>query len=494
MSSVDVTLRARPSVSVGAGNICYPATYTLVNTATPPATLDSGTIAAGGSETIVAPPASWSLENTDGDPLDSGTIPSNESALITAPDADVTINSAPFGTAPSGGSLNVPVIQNGSPVGAKVGSDWVIPPCADATFSIDGTQVDTIGSGADLDVRVELNGSPVTPTYNIGTKVIGVNAQVGGSVSVAVSNATPAFGSTFTITATPTGFIPVRYFCEIRQGSILRFVGDNGTGIFNYTADFVGAVEVFVYADDGTTVSAFNIGGTAAVVAFTPLSLASPVAGYDASDASTVTIATGVAAIANKVGGGQALVQASGTAQPSYVLAYQNGLNAIKFDGSNDFLATGAALLSGNDWYVSVACRPVVAGQIQSIFGQFGSGQDGRMTINANQNIGGGVSSGRMNPFISPATGLTDFAFTTGNHVIEFESALGVLQVRFNGTVVATGTTAVSVFATIFRVGSLDGASLFFSGHFYEMWCYNASQTTANKNALLSYYQIKWGI
>jgi hypothetical protein len=58
---------------------CLPATYTLINTATPPATLDSGSIAAGGSETIVAPPVT------------------------------VLVNGQPFAVVPSGETEDVPV-------------------------------------------------------------------------------------------------------------------------------------------------------------------------------------------------------------------------------------------------------------------------------------------------------------------------------------------------------------------------------------------------
>jgi hypothetical protein len=61
-------------------------------------------------------------------------------------DATITINSAPFASVVSGGGLNVPVIQNGSPVGSKVGSDWVIPPCADGTVNITNTDSDPIAS------------------------------------------------------------------------------------------------------------------------------------------------------------------------------------------------------------------------------------------------------------------------------------------------------------------------------------------------------------
>jgi hypothetical protein len=47
---------------------------------------------------------------------------------------------------PSGGSLNVPVIQNGNLVGSKVGSDWVIPPCAGGTVNITNTDADPIAT------------------------------------------------------------------------------------------------------------------------------------------------------------------------------------------------------------------------------------------------------------------------------------------------------------------------------------------------------------
>jgi hypothetical protein len=147
---------------------CLPATYTLVNTATPdPDVLQTGSIAAGGQQTIVAPPSTWSLQNTVGDPLDSGTIPSNESALITAPDADVTINSAPFASVPSGGSLNIPVVNGGSnPVGSEQGGEWVI---GNSEVFINGVQVADIVAEDTANLAVELDGVP-SGTWNAGTQ------------------------------------------------------------------------------------------------------------------------------------------------------------------------------------------------------------------------------------------------------------------------------------------------------------------------------------
>ena len=58
---------------------CLPVTYTLINTATPPATLDSGTVAAGGEVTLVAPPVT------------------------------VLVNGVPYAVVPSGQTEDVPV-------------------------------------------------------------------------------------------------------------------------------------------------------------------------------------------------------------------------------------------------------------------------------------------------------------------------------------------------------------------------------------------------
>ena len=154
---------------------CLEGSYTLVNTATPPQTLDSGTIPLGGDVTIAAPPSSWSLQNTDGDTLASGTIPSNESALITAPDADVTINSATFASVPSGDTLDIPVVNGGSnAVGSEQGGEWVI---GNSEVFINGVQVADIVSEDTANLAVELNGV-LSGTWNAGTQTWEVTTPI----------------------------------------------------------------------------------------------------------------------------------------------------------------------------------------------------------------------------------------------------------------------------------------------------------------------------
>jgi hypothetical protein len=265
MSSVDVTLRPRPSVSVGAGNICYPATYTLVNTATPPATLDSGSIAAGGSETIVAPPVTVLR---DGQPF--SVVPSDETVDVPsdAPPATITINSAPFASVPSSGSLNVPVKNSaGTLRGSKVGSDWVVPDGSVPVTNTAATPITTIAvpSGNSVPYVIpnvawtDSDGSAESTPY--GTPIVCTLAPTIPTLAVSVSDATPDFGQSITITATPTGFTPNNYLFFAKQGSTLREIGSQVGGVLNWTVNISGTFSIFVQADNGTA-GAFNVGGS----------------------------------------------------------------------------------------------------------------------------------------------------------------------------------------------------------------------------------------
>lgn len=81
--------------------------------------------------------------------------------------ADITINSAPFGNVPSGGTFNVPVVNNGSnPVGSEQSGEWVI---GNSTVTINGTQVGDVPATESLPIAVELDGNP-SGVWNAGTQ------------------------------------------------------------------------------------------------------------------------------------------------------------------------------------------------------------------------------------------------------------------------------------------------------------------------------------
>jgi len=77
------------------------------------------------------------------------TLKAKSSAEVSLPTINVggvgtvKLNGTTVGTAPSGGELDTPVLQDAAPVGSLVGSDWIIPSCPAAalaaTITIDDT-------------------------------------------------------------------------------------------------------------------------------------------------------------------------------------------------------------------------------------------------------------------------------------------------------------------------------------------------------------------
>jgi len=190
---------------------CEPATFTLINTATPPATLDSGSIPSGGSDVIVAPAVT------------------------------VLRDGLPFAVVPSSETVDVP-------------SD-----CADATVELNGDEVATVASGGTVNIMVEQDGNPVgTFDPNTNSWVI-PSCPAGASVSLAISDTTPKVGDTITLTAT-ANFAATNFYFFARQGNDLYQIGENSTGVLNWQADILGTFTVFVQADDNT-VGSFNVGG-----------------------------------------------------------------------------------------------------------------------------------------------------------------------------------------------------------------------------------------
>jgi hypothetical protein len=77
---------------------------------------------------------------------------------------------------------------------------------------------------------------------------------------------------------------------------------------------------------------------------FTPRSIAGLEAWYNASDASSITVATGVDKWADRSGKGRDLLQSTPNNQPQYVTNGLNGRPIIKFDGDNDSLSASFSL------------------------------------------------------------------------------------------------------------------------------------------------------
>jgi len=75
---------------------------------------------------------------------------------------------------------------------------------------------------------------------------------------------------------------------------------------------------------------------------FNPKTISGLAAWYDAADATTLTLATGVSQWNDKSGNGRNLTQSTGNNQPASGTRTIGGKNALDFDGTNDALALGS--------------------------------------------------------------------------------------------------------------------------------------------------------
>ena len=114
-------------------------------------------------------------------------------------DATIDINGVPFDTVPSGGTLDIPVIDTGSnPVGSQIGTDYVI--ANNATY-INSVQVTDQAAEQDAFIAVELDGNP-SGTWNAGTQTWEVTSAACSPVTFqinAVNKESLSSGTTFNL-------------------------------------------------------------------------------------------------------------------------------------------------------------------------------------------------------------------------------------------------------------------------------------------------------
>jgi hypothetical protein len=239
---------------------CEPATFTLINTATPPATLDSGSIPSGGSEVIVAPPATVRLVDTDDNELLQDSIPSGVMTDVTAPDATLKLNNS-LTTYPirSGELYNMLVRLNGqvpqtfsyAPLTKTL--NVISPPCADGTVEINGDQVATVPSGGMVNIMVEQDGNPVGAFDPNSNSWVIPPCPTDLTLRVQVASGSDTF--TFTLTANEAGTIT-----SVNAGGLTTFV---------LTVNATPVTAPFTLANGDVLAATFDTAGSDTVVILT---------------------------------------------------------------------------------------------------------------------------------------------------------------------------------------------------------------------------------
>lgn len=239
-------------------------------------------------------------------------------------------------------------------------------------------------------------------------------------------------------------------------------------------------------------------------VPFVPTNIAGCQLWLDAADADTISIGTGVSQWDDKSGQGNNATQTLGANQPSYQLAVQNGLNVIRFDGSNDYLLANslASALTGNDTPYSFLFafsknNSNVLGDILDAT-NFITGQS--YIINRFQN------DAKIQFFRRREAGSPDVNVKT---TLSYDTNFSILEIYFTGTnltVYYDNTIYInnasldtdSLTLTYVIIGAIVNTfaptgSAFFGGDIGEILSYNANRLT-NRVTLYDYLSTKWGI
>jgi len=101
--------------------------------------------------------------------------------------------------------------------------------------------------------------------------------SAGGSLSIAVSSATPDYNGSLTITATPSGITPTSYTFQISDAESGIATVSQVSNVLAWTVNKVGTVTIGVTATDGSS----GVGSSTSITVVDPLNYATKLFDYD---------------------------------------------------------------------------------------------------------------------------------------------------------------------------------------------------------------------
>lgn len=135
------------------------------------ATLKTEPILSGASENITINDSTVNAKNSLGTTIGTTTVKAENTADVNIADLNITVNSASFGSTPAEVDFNVVVKDtNGTAVGSKVGTEWIVPAGASASgvlFDTPNADQYTSYRTGDVGSRVQTGWFPAAtkPTY-----------------------------------------------------------------------------------------------------------------------------------------------------------------------------------------------------------------------------------------------------------------------------------------------------------------------------------------
>jgi hypothetical protein len=239
-----------------------------------------------------------------------------------------------------------------------------------------------------------------------------------------------------------------------------------------------------------------------------PKTLSGLTAWWDASDSATLYDATtggalvsadgSVARIEDKSGNARHLTQSVSNGRPVRKTAIQNGLDVMRFDGTDDRLDTAVLMstfISGSACSVFIVAKAAAVNTNSetqafndTVFSEASSG-NGFVALRSN---GTAASFGyKFDEKVASASyAAGDWKVFTTTH----ESSS--LSLRINGGTASTvgGLSSREFLSNQARVGQNFNQSAFFDGDVGEILTYNVALSTANREAVEAYLLSKWGI
>jgi hypothetical protein len=230
---------------------------------------------------------------------------------------------------------------------------------------------------------------------------------------------------------------------------------------------------------------------------FDPRTIAGLALWLDASDSATLFDATtggslvsagsAVGRWEDKSGNDRHATQGAANNRPQRSAATVNGLDALLFDGSNDFFTTTSFTLAQPITTLAVV-RPASTGNLFCIADGAPSGTRVQMAALSGgffRMFGGSIMDGTLSVFSANSTALVGGLFSGTSS-----------QIRANGVALATNQTTAGTggLTTGARVGAaIDGSSPY-NGRICEMVYYSGALSSAQLSAVEAYLMRKWGI
>jgi hypothetical protein len=228
--------------------------------------------------------------------------------------------------------------------------------------------------------------------------------------------------------------------------------------------------------------------------AFNPKKLAGLALWLDASDLSTITVDTGVSEWRDKSGvGSKKFVQTDGNDQPATGTDTMNGLNVLRFDGSNDRLTATDPFLSGSGNGLPFSFFLVQRIMAATNFGMSytvggfevrQNGTTGAMQVNSDSATtvhtftGSSVGVDEIVTLIFPSGATNNLFYQRGTA----QTLSGSAQAKPN-TITSTHT-----------IGRRTGGNLPANVRIAEIIAYQAQLSDSQRKAVEAYLGKKWGI